>query len=73
MTLKEEKENDNDGGDDPEAGSADVEYPAPEQHSEETDHREEGTLADELESRIDSALSGDVASADSIEDAFLSE
>lgn len=72
MTLKEEKENDNDGGGEPEADSAYVEYPAPERNSEQED-REEGTLADELENRIDSALSGDVAPAESIEDAFLSE
>lgn len=72
MVLKEEKENDNDGRDEPEANSANVESPVPEQNSEHED-REKGTLADELENRIDSALSGDVAPADSIEDAFLSD
>lgn len=32
----------------------------------------DGTLADELEDRVDEALNGDVADADDVEDAFLS-
>ncbi|MFC7216189.1 hypothetical protein ACFQO4_19180 [Saliphagus sp. GCM10025334] len=36
------------------------------------DDRDEGTLADELEDRIDGAINGDVAKADDIKDAFLS-
>lgn len=40
---------------------------------EDADEDESRTLATELEERVDEALDGDVASAEEVEDAFLSE